>query len=181
MPVLPTESESDQPSSSNFTPTLYDTLSLTRRINIFSTLLRDHPDLPTLLSSQPNPKNTNFTVLAPLNSALQSLSQKPWEDVDEYAALGDRAYDGESGRDRAKGNLKRFVEGHVVPVSPWRVEEKVMTLRGGSQELWWEEKEADDGREEKKRVIMPGEIEVEEVVSRVGNGEIWVLKGVLGV
>ena len=86
--------------------------------------------------------------------------------------LGERAYDGEGGQERAKGNLKRFVEGHVVPKSPWGKGEKVRTL--AEKELWWEEQ-----GEEKKRVVMPDEVEVEGVVSQVGNGEIWVLKGVL--
>jgi len=35
--------------------------------------------------------------------------------------------------------LRRFVEAHVVPVSPWKEGEKVKTLAGG--EVWWESKD----------------------------------------
>jgi hypothetical protein len=43
--------------------------------------------------------------------------------------------------------------------------------------VWWEEK--GKGEEEKTRVVMPEGVEVEAVVGQAGNGEIWVLKGVL--
>ena len=186
MPVIPSNETPNKPSSSPDTtsqgPTLYDTLSLTRRINIFSSLIRDHPDLPTLLSSphsaSPNHEEqpSNFTILAPLNSALQSLPHKPWEDGNDYAEFGERAYDGEGGQERAKQNLKRFVDAHVVPKSPWQAGKRVKTLAG--KELWWEEIRGDKA-EEKKRVIMPSGVEIEGVVSQVENGEILVLKGVL--
>ena len=39
--------------------------------------------------------------------------------------------------------------------------------------FWWEKNE--DG----KKVVQPGDVEVEVVANRVSNGEIWVLKGVL--
>lgn len=175
MPILPFGDKENPPSSSNsHKPTLYDTLPLTRRINIFSSLVRDHPDHPTLLSSSSQThdhQRTNFTVLAPLNSAMQSLPHKPWEDGNDYAAFGERAYDGEGGQERAKGNLKRFVERHIVPKSPWDKGEKARTLAG--KETWWEE------NDENKKVLMPWGVEVEEVVSNAGNGEVWVLKGVL--
>jgi hypothetical protein len=175
MPVIPSnDQDTKTPDTSTHAPTLLDTLPLTRRINIFSSLLRDHPDLPTILSPSPNNKNdkpANFTILAPLNSALQALPHKPWEDSNDYATFGERAYDGEGGQDRAKGNLKKFVEGHVLPESPWGMGEKIQTLAG--KEVWWEEKG------DKKKLIMPDEVEVDEVVSQAGNGEIWVLKGVL--
>lgn len=185
MPVIPsndgdTQKPSSSPDTSTHSPTLLDTLPLTRRINIFSSLLRDHPDLPSLLSSSSHNHNkdqpANFTILAPLNSALQSLSHKPWEDSNDYAAFGERAYDGQGGQERAKENLKRFVEAHVVPKSPWGRGEKIKTLAG--KEVWWEEK---GEKGEKKRVIMPEGVEVEDVVSQAGNGEIWVLKKVLGL
>lgn len=89
--------------------------------------------------------------------------------------MGERAYDGEGGQERAKRNLKRFVERHVLPESPWKGGDKVKTLLG--TEVWWEERE--DGDAKKRRVIMPSGVEVDDVVSEAGNGEIWVLKGVL--
>lgn len=83
----------------------------------------------------------NTTVLAPLNSAIAGLDRKPWEDPKEYAAFGAQVYEGKDGEDRAQSNLRRFVESHVVPVSPWKEGEKVQTVAG--QEVWWETK---DGR-----------------------------------
>jgi Fasciclin domain len=176
MPVIPSnDPDATNPDTITHTPTLLDTLPLTRRINIFSSLLRDHPDLPSILSPPSNHKKdqqpANFTILAPLNSALQSLTHKPWEDSSDYATFGERAYDGQGGQERAKGNLKKFVEAHVLPKSPWAQGEKVQTLAG--KEVWWEEKS------EKKRFIMPDEVEVDDVVSRAANGEVWVLKGAL--
>ena len=79
------------------------------------------------------------TVLAPLNSELQKLPRKPWEDARDYDAMGVEAYEGESGENRATRNLRRFVEAHAVPVSPWKEGEKVNSLRG--EKVWWEEKD----------------------------------------
>lgn len=67
---------------------------------------------------------------------------------------------------------KRFTEAHVVPTSPWKEGDKVERINGDSNQMWWEKK---DG----KTYIQPGDVEVEGVVSRVANGEVWVLKGVL--
>lgn len=67
-----------------------------------------------------------------------ALPRKPWEDSEDYESLGTEAYKGEPGEERARRNLCRFVEAHVVPVSPWKEGEKVKTLAGG--EVWWEEK-----------------------------------------
>jgi paired amphipathic helix protein Sin3a len=81
----------------------------------------------------------NTTVLAPLNSAVEKLPRKPWEDPREYGALGPNAYEGGEGHERAQRNLRRFVEAHLVPVSPWREGEKVKPV-GDDGEIWWEEK-----------------------------------------
>ncbi len=35
--------------------------------------------------------------------------------------------------------MRRFVQAHVVPVSPWIEGEKVETLDGGA--IWWESKD----------------------------------------
>lgn len=77
-------------------------------------------------------------MLAPLNSQVEKLPRKPWEDPRDYEALGESAYEGEGGEDRAQRNLRRFVEAHIVPVSPWKEGEKAKSLGGG--EIWWEEK-----------------------------------------
>ena len=82
----------------------------------------------------------NTTVLAPLNSAIEKLPRKPWEDPKDYSALGANAYEGEDGQERAQRNLRRFVEAHLIPTSPWPAGEKVKPV-GGDTEVWWEEKD----------------------------------------
>jgi len=145
---------------------LSDVIGNQRQINIFAGFTRDIATVATRLDAS----ILNTTVLAPLNGAISALPRKPWEDPKDYEQLGTAAYEGQAGSDRASQNLKRFVEAHVVPVSPWKEGEKVKTLAG--TELWWENKNG-------KAVIQPGEVEVERVVSRVANGEVWMLKGAL--
>jgi len=67
-----------------------------------------------------------------------ALPRKPWEDPEDYDNLGTDAYKGDDGEERARNNVKRFVEAHVVPVSPWKEGDKLTTLAGG--EIWWETK-----------------------------------------
>lgn len=98
---------------------------------------------------------------------MQKLPRKPWED-----RPGDTSgVSAASHEDKAAKNLDRFVREHVVPKSPWAEREKVETM--GGQKLWWEKNK--DG----KRVIMPYDLTVDGVVGRVGNGEIWAVKGVI--
>lgn len=143
------------------------------------------------ISKRLDDSSKNTTVLAPLNSALQKLPRKPWEDPKEYSALGTDAYKGDDGADRAHRNLRRFVEAHVVPVSPWKEGEKVETISGGK--VWWEEKSGikmvrvtrwfpvstDILCDADTFQVQPGDIEVSRVANRVSNGEVWVLKGCL--
>lgn len=143
-----------------------DVIGKERVINIFAGFTRD---IDTI-SKRLNANDQNTTVLAPLNSELQKLPRKPWEDPEDYNELGAKAYEGQSGEDRAQRNLRRFVEAHVVPVSPWKEGEKVNSIGGG--ELWWEEK---DG----KKMVQPGNVEVSSIASRVSNGEVWIIKGCL--
>jgi hypothetical protein len=105
-----------------------DLLVKTPKINVFASLTRDfHPT-----ASRLNDKSQNTTVLAPLNSAINALPRKPWEDPEDYKHFGEaQAYKGDEGRDRAQRNLQRFVEAHLVPVSPWREGEEVETVGGG--------------------------------------------------
>ncbi|KAK5710748.1 hypothetical protein LTR17_018729 [Elasticomyces elasticus] len=145
---------------------LSDVIGNQRQINIFAGFTRDIATVATRLDASV----LNTTVLAPINSAISALPRKPWEDPKDYAELGASAYEGQGGSDRANTNLRRFTEAHVVTASPWKEGEKVKTLAG--TELWWENKGG-------KAVIQPGEVEVERVVSRVANGEVWMLKGAL--
>lgn len=137
-PALPSSAQ-DNPSNTQSVVApavvLSDVIGKSRTINIFAGLTRNIMGVAQRLED--NAQNT--TVLAPLNSAIAGLDRKPWEDPKEYKALGAQAYDGKDGADRAQSNLRRFVESHVVPVSPWREGEKVQTVAG--QEVWWEKRE----------------------------------------
>ncbi|CAJ0548680.1 Ff.00g022930.m01.CDS01 [Fusarium sp. VM40] len=161
LPIMSSDRPSVQPSVA-----LGDILGSNRGLTSFSSFARMQPSTDERLSDL----STNTTVLAPLNSAVDALPRKPWEQPADYNEFGADAYDGDGGQDRAKENMRRFVVAHLVPQSPWGKDEKIKTL--GGKEIWWVEKEG-------KRVVMPDEVEVERVASQVGNGELWVLKGVL--
>ncbi|CAJ2500043.1 Uu.00g028960.m01.CDS01 [Anthostomella pinea] len=168
MPALPPSKPSD-PQQSQPPPQgrvlISDVMGRDRSINIFASFTRDIASISSRLDSSLE----NSTVLAPLNSAVERLPRKPWEDPREYDAFGANAYEGGDGKDRAQRNLRRFVEAHVVPASPWAEKEKVKSLLDGDREIWWEMK---DG----VKVIKPDDIEVQSIASRVGNGEVWILK-----
>lgn len=145
---------------------LSDTLPRNREISIFGGLTRSVPTVSSLLESS----GQNSTILAPSDQAITSLPRKPWEDAADYDKLGANAYAGQDGTERAKYNMRRWLESHVVPRSPWSEKERVKTLAG--VEVWWEEK---DG----KIVIMPRGIEVVGKPETVGNGELWTIAGVV--
>jgi hypothetical protein len=168
LPTKEGEREDGPPSTSppNGDVILSDVIGSQRSINVFASFTRDISSV----SSRLDTAGLNTTVLAPINSALSALPRKPWEDPEDYAKMGAEAYSGKDGEDRAHGNLRRFTEAHVVLASPWKEGEKVERMSGG--ELWWETK---DG----KTLIQPGNVEVDRVVSKVANGEVWVLKDVL--
>ena len=114
---------------------LSDVIGKERSINIFGGFVRDIEPL----SRRCEDASQNTTVLAPLNSAMTKMPRKPWEDSQDYAALGQGAYVGSDGQDRAQKNLRNFVESHIVPVSPWREGEEVQAINGGK--LRWEMKD----------------------------------------
>lgn len=116
---------------------LSDVMGRDRSINIFAGFTRDIESIAARLDDS----SRNSTVLAPLNSAVEKLPRKPWEDPKDYEALGANAYEGGDGQDRAQRNLRRFVEAHVVAVSPWREGEKAKTVLDGDREIWWETKD----------------------------------------
>ncbi|KAG2412087.1 FAS1 domain-containing protein precursor [Aspergillus terreus] len=148
-------------------PVIADVLPRTRGINIFAGLTRDFESVESRL----NDAKHNITVLAPRNSAIQGLPRKPWENPDDYAQFGEAAaYEGQDGQDRAKRNLKRFVDAHIVTTSPWAEGEEAETL-GGDTLRWTKDGE--------KIYIQPGNIEVDSVAEKVSNGEVWVLNGVI--
>lgn len=164
MPPTQDSPSASAPSDGN-TVILSDVLGNDRSINIFAGFTRDF----ATISQRFEDSSLNTTILAPVNSAIMRLPRKPWEDPEDYDRLGPNAYEGVPGEERAQKNLRRFVEAHVVPASPWKEGEKVKTLAGG--EVWWESK---DG----VKVVQPGNIEVGSVASKVYNGEVWILKSV---
>lgn len=140
---------------------LTDVIGTNRAVTTFSSLTRMHSSTATLLGTL----SVNTTVLAPLNSAVDSLPRKPWEEENQDSA---KAFDGPGGKDKADQNLLRFVEAHLVAAgSPWEQGKKAKTVLG--RDVWWEEK---DG----KKVIMPDGVEVDRVAGKAANGEIVSLR-----
>lgn len=129
--------------------TISDVIGKERIINIFAGFTRDIE----MISKRLEDNTQNTTVLAPLNSEIQKLPRKPWEDPRDYDTLGENAYDGAEGENRAHRNLRRFVEAHIVPVSPWKEGEKVQTV--GGTKVWWESK---DGKKTVSGVISCGNL-----------------------
>ncbi|MBA7493062.1 hypothetical protein ES702_03617 [subsurface metagenome] len=182
-PAIPDDSSApgDNQNGNNGQLTISDILPSQRQINIFASLTRDVESLNSRLESSLPDSNT--TLLAPLNSAMSDLPRKPWEDrPDDNSGIS-----AASNEDKAARNLRRFVLEHVVPVSPWLEgkEHAIKTLwsqeNGGEndREIWWETRGGGDDGSEKRKVIMPGEVVVAGVIGRVGNGEIWSLRGVV--
>ncbi|KAM0288028.1 hypothetical protein ACHAQH_000096 [Verticillium albo-atrum] len=168
MPAVPPSDPSDHwPPPGQGTVILSDVLNRDKSINIFAGFTRD----VETASNRLDDFGKNTTILAPLNSAVEALPRKPWEDPEDYEKLGTDAYEGDDGQERASRNLRRFVEAHMVPESPWEDNQKIQTI-GGDRQIWWESK---DGA----RFIQPGNIEVVSVASTVANGEVWIIKGVL--
>jgi hypothetical protein len=112
-----------------------DVIGKTQSIAIFSGLTRDIDAVASRLDNAAQ----NATVLAPDNSVMRNLKRKPWENPEDYDSFGANAYEGSSGEDRARQNLERFVQRHIVPESPWEEGKKVKTLAGN--EVWWESKD----------------------------------------
>ncbi|KAI1739105.1 FAS1 domain-containing protein [Xylaria scruposa] len=172
-PVGPAMPPTNEPSSHPQQPPaqggvlISDVMGRDRSFNMFASFVRDVESVSRRLDD----KSKNSTVLAPLNSAIEKLPGKPWEDPKDYSALGATAYDGDDGQERARRNIRRFVEAHVVPASPWREGEKTRSLLDGDREIWWENK---DG----VMMLQPDGVEIQSIASRVGNGEVWVIKAV---
>jgi len=112
---------------------LSDVMGRDKSINVFAGFTRDVECIEARLDDS----KVNTTVLAPLNSAIEKLPRKPWEDPRDYGALGADAYEGEDGLERAQRNLRRFVEAHIVPRSPWPENDKAQVV-GGGRDIWWE-------------------------------------------
>ncbi|KAI0021175.1 hypothetical protein F4780DRAFT_304127 [Xylariomycetidae sp. FL0641] len=114
-----------------------DVMGRDRSINTFAGFARGVAGVAARYDSS----RFNSTVLAPLNSAVEGLPRKPWEDPREYDAFGANAYEGAPGQDRANRNLERFVKAHTVDLSPWNEGQKAKSLLEGDTEIWWEMKD----------------------------------------
>lgn len=140
-PVMPPSQEPADPAQPQPPPQgevlISDVMGRDRSINIFAGFTRDVAPI----SSRLDDFSRNSTVLAPRNSAVEGLPRKPWEDPKDYEVLGSNAYEGGDGQDRAQKNLRKFVEAHVVPVSPWPEKQKAKTLLDSDREIWWEMKD----------------------------------------
>ena len=117
----------------------------------------------------------NSTLLAPRNSALQSLHRRPWEDEDEdegsqvirHGSKGDLS--SQEIEDKARQNVEQFVAGHVITNSPIQPDIELETLRGTKISYTIKSGE---------KFIQPGNIKV--LGEReAANGAIWVLDGVI--
>ncbi|KAL6892598.1 hypothetical protein HDV57DRAFT_188696 [Trichoderma longibrachiatum] len=177
--IMSPSSSSNNQAESQVQPAVFlvDILGTQRSLTTFFSLSRMRPETSDPLAD-PHAKTT---VLAPSNVAIEDLPRKPWENPGDYDALGSQAYDGSGGKERADENMMRFVQAHLVvgqdASRPWEAGVKAKTAAG--REIWWEEGGNSGGDGEGRRVIMPDRVEVERVASRVANGEVWILKGVL--
>ena len=137
------DDDNNKKDNENTGPLLSDVIGKNREISIFSSLTRDVDSAASLFDDP----SCNITVLAPLNTAVQNLPRKPWEDEREYNEFGvEEAYAGAAGSARATKNLKKFVLGYIMPRSPWKEGEegKMRTLSDGGEEgkeLWWTRKD----------------------------------------
>lgn len=144
-------------------PIISDVIGKERIVNIFAGFTRD----VEAISSRLDDGTKNSTVLAPLNSEIQKLPRKPWEDPEDYNTFGESAYQGDGGSARAQRNLRRFVESHIVPSSPWVEGEKVNTLAGN--QVWWESK---DG----KKLVSQSVLEID-WYTQERKGSTWKYRG----
>ncbi|KAF8469669.1 FAS1 domain-containing protein [Kalaharituber pfeilii] len=154
--------------------TLSDVISIHREIGVFIDTLLSVDEAGSRLEDGAQ----NTTVLAPTNTVMRHLSRKPWQDprdaeeADTQGVSQDDLYAGDAGEDRASQNLRRFVQAHLVEVSPWQKGKENMAKTLGGKSVWWDE-------EGGVRKIYPDGIEVEEVKDERSNGQIWVIKGVM--
>jgi len=120
---------------------LSDVMPRDKSISIFASLSRQVETAERRLDDG----ERNTTVLAPLNSAVEALPRKPWEDPEDAGGdtVSGQKYAGQDGFEQAQKNLQRFVEAHFIRKSPWREGEKCKTVGegDGGTEVWWEEKD----------------------------------------
>lgn len=163
--VMPPSKEGTEGSEGGGDVIISDVIGRDRAINIFAGFTRDIDSISSRLDNG----SQNTTVLAPLNSEILKLPRKPWEDPKDYEEIGQNAYGGSDGEDRAQRNLRRFVEAHIVPASPWKEGEKVDSVGGGR--VWWENKHG------KKTVSMPEDTQ-DSMLSGRFKGPTWRYRGI---
>src|SRR5687767_12736126 len=84
LPIMPPSTDKDGDMTIQPSVPLNDILGTLRSLTTFSSLTRMQTTTTSLLSDL----STNTTVLAPLNSAIESLPRKPWESPRDYDAHG---------------------------------------------------------------------------------------------
>jgi len=118
-------------------------------------------------------ESLNSTLLAPRNSALQTLPRKPWEDKsnDEQVTKHDSKdlLWNKEAEDKARKNVEDFVAAHVVTKYPIQEGDNLPTLNGSTVSY-----KVKGG----EKYILPGNIKVLSE-REAANGAIWVLDGVI--
>lgn len=109
-------------------------------------------------------------ILAPLNSAIMALPQKPW--VDSPQNTPDKSFEVKPLRneERAAKNIENFVKRHVVDRYPLTEGKSVSTLAG--DKLSFEIKDGEKYINGKHKVVAE---------KQAANGAIWVISGVIEI
>lgn len=105
-------------------------------------------------------------ILAPVNSAIVNLPQKPWQDGPENAQ--DPKVSILRNDDRASKNIETFVSRHVIPKYPIEAGKKFKNLAG--QTVSFEVKDGEKYIDGKHKVLSE---------KKASNGAIWVISGVI--
>ncbi|KAI5481757.1 hypothetical protein MNV49_000034 [Pseudohyphozyma bogoriensis] len=150
-------------------PSLADTLTGSRQIAIFYDYLRESSTLSALLAA-PAPSFT--TLFVPLNSAIMSLPRKPHQGPPPSSTTPviEHIAGSKEEEDAHREYLEHWMDRHVVNGD---VDE---TVDGAEYDTMVEGKKVGfkvDGKEQ-KIVVVPGDIEVKDVV-KVSNGKIIII------
>lgn len=144
-------------------PTLADVLGINKQCTIISDYTMGLRDVMLRLQDA----NKQTLVLAPLNTAILALPQKPWLDA---SGSEEKRVNAQRNEERAEANIARFVSAHLAESIPAKAGEHVKRMTGG--DMWFElDKNA------VKRVY-PGGFKVTSE-REAANGQIWTIDGVM--
>ncbi|KKA28699.1 hypothetical protein TD95_003788 [Thielaviopsis punctulata] len=145
---------------------LSDVIGSFKNVSLFANLIREFPDIEQRISDP----NLKTTLLAPHNTAIESMNLKTWERQEDYDSHGLNAYSGEEGRTRAKENNRKFLLSHIVTEFPWTHRTQTVTL--GGQEICW----VDFGE---AKMILPQKVYITSTLKRVRNGDLLLISAAL--